>query len=241
MALCKTRSTNRLKQTVMKKIMIYMAALIFMACEKDNYDGPNAALSGSFIDAETKALVEQDIIRGTTIEIAEHGYDPVEKQILIVKNDGTYANSLLFANTYTVQPVRGNFIDIAPQDVQISGNTRLDFTVVPYIRVKDASIVKNGTKVVATFKLQQNVTTNVKKIGLYAHQDSRVGEPMRFVAAEADVNAVVDPNHVYTLSIDLPSNSSQLKPGKSYYFRIGAVIDKGDAKFNYAPVVQLDI
>jgi hypothetical protein len=225
----------------MKKIIVYMAVLACAACEKDNYGGPDAGLSGSFIDAETKALVEQDIIRGTTIEIAEHGYDPVEKQILIVKNDGTYANTLLFANTYTVQPVRGNFADIAPQDVQIAGNTKLDFTVVPYIRIKEPNIVKNGTKVTATFKLQQTVTTNVRKIGLYAHQDSRVGEPMRFVAAEADVNAVTDPGHVYTLSIDLPSNTSQLKPGKAYYFRIGAVIDKGDAKFNYAPVVKLDI
>lgn len=225
----------------MKKLIICIAALAFTACEKDNYGGPNAGLSGRFIDAETKTLVEQDIIRGTTIEIAEHGYDPVEKQVLIVKTDGTYVNSLLFANTYTVQPVRGNFIDVAPQDVKISGSTTLDFTVVPYIRIREAGIVKNGTKVVATFKLQQTVTNNVKKIGLYAHQDSRVGEPMRFVAAEADVNAVTDPNQTYTLSIDLPSNSSQLKPGKAYYFRVGAVIDKGDAKFNYAPAVKLDI
>lgn len=225
----------------MKKLIIYLAALACIACEKDNYDGPNAGLAGSFIDAETKGLVEQDIIRGTTIEIAEHGYDPVEKQILIVKNDGTYENSMLFANTYTVQPMRGNFIDVPPQDVNISGKTKLDFSVVPYIRVKEASITKSGTKVVATFKLQQNVVNNVRKIGLYAHQDSRVGEPMRFVAAEMDINAVIDPNHVYTLEIDLPANSSQLKPGKPYYFRIGAVIDIGDAKFNYAPVVELDI
>ena len=30
-------------------------------------------------------------------------------QFLVVKNDGTYENSLLFENMYTVTPVRGNF------------------------------------------------------------------------------------------------------------------------------------
>lgn len=227
----------------MKKINILLlaAALGFSACEKDNYAGPTAGLYGSFYDADTKALVEQDIISGTIIELYEHGYANVEKQDLIVKTDGTYANSLLFANTYTVRPARGNFIDLEPQDVQIKGQTQLDFNVVPYIRLLDVNIVKTGTKVIATFRLQQNVINNVQKIGLYAHQDSRVGQPMRQVAAERDLNAVVDINTVHTLEIDLPSNSSMLKPGKPYYFRVGALIAIGEAKYNYAKAVKIDL
>ncbi|SIN89649.1 DUF3823 domain-containing protein [Chitinophaga niabensis] len=225
----------------MKKLssIILIAALALASCEKDNYDGPNAGLSGNFIDATTKALVEQDIIRGTEIEILEKGY--TEAQYLIVKNDGTYANTLLFANTYTVRPVRGNFIPIEAQEVNIQGQTKLDFTVTPFIRVNNVSIVKTGTKVVATFKLQQNVINNVQKIGLYAHQDSRVGEPMRQVATERDINAVVDANTVYTLEIDLAANSTILKPGKPFYFRVGAKIDMGETKFNYAPAVKIDL
>lgn len=222
-------------------IILCIATLAFTACEKDNYDAPTAGLSGNFIDAETNELVQQDIIRGTTIELIEHGYDPVTPQYLIVKNDGTYDNSLLFANTYTVKPVRGNFIAVEAQEVKISGQTKLDFRVTPYIRLKDVQIVKNGGKVVATFRLQQNVGNNVQKIGLYAHSDARVGEPMRLVAAEQAINAVADPGHVYTLEIDLAANSSVLKPGNKYYFRAGALIDVGEAKLNYHPAVRLDI
>ena len=40
----------------------------------------------------------------------------------------------------------------------------MDFEVQPYIRVKDANIVKNGDKITATFKLQQTVTNKVKAI-----------------------------------------------------------------------------
>ena len=218
-----------------------VTALALFSCKKDNYDAPTAGLGGSFIDVQTNELVEQDIIRGTTIEIIEHGYDPATPQYLVVKNDGTYDNALLFANTYTVKPVRGNFVAVDPQDVNINGQTTLDFKVTPYIRVKEAHIDVSGTKVVATFKLQQNVAGNIRKIGLYAHSDSRVGEPMRLVASERDINAAADPNTVYTIEIDLPSNSSALKSGNQYYFRVGALIDVGEAKLNYAPAVKLGV
>lgn len=227
----------------MKKLqfLLIIAVLAFAACEKDNYDEPTAGLSGQFIDAATNELVQQDIIRGTQIQITEHGYDPVTPQYLIVKVDGTYDNSLLFENTYTVQPVRGNFVAVQPQDIQIKGKTTLDFKVTPYIRILQPAIVRSGDQVVATFKLQQNVVNNIKKIGLYAHKDIQVGEPMRQVAAEQELNAVSNPSQVYTLQIDLPSNSSILKPGTAYYFRIGALIDVGEAKLNYAPAIKITL
>lgn len=226
----------------MKRIyLLFCFALLMASCKKDNYDGPTAGLAGRFIDAQTGDLVQQDIIRGTQIELLEHGYDPVEPQYLIVKTDGTYENSLLFANTYTVQPRRGNFVEVAPQDVSINGKTTLDFTVTPYIRIKNGSITRSGDKVIATFSLEQTVINNVRKIGIYAHSDSRVGEPMRMVATEQQINAVTDPATVYTLEIDLPSQSSILKPGNDYYFRIGALIDVGEAKLNYIAPVKISI
>jgi len=229
----------------MKKIklitIVLLSLLALSACEVDNYPGPSAELVGSFIDIETNELVPQDIIRGTTIELREHGYDPVTPQYLKVKNDGTYANSLLFANTYTVQPVRGNFVTVDPQDFEIKGEANLDFRVMPYIRIKESSIVRNGTKIVATFKVQQNVTNNVSKLGLYVHSDPNVGEPFRLIAVENNINAVADPNQVFTLELDIPSNSSTLITGKHYFFRIGALISVGEAKLNYAPVVKISI
>jgi hypothetical protein len=61
------------------------------------------------------------------------------------------------------------------------------------------------------------------------------------VAAEMAINAVADPNQTFTLEIDLVANSSRLEAGKEYFFRIGALIDVGEAKFNYAPAVRLGI
>ncbi|MET0638005.1 MAG: DUF3823 domain-containing protein [Chitinophagaceae bacterium] len=224
------------------KLMLLIAGMIsLVSCSKDNYDAPNAGLHGSFIDDATNELVQQDIIGGTQIEFIEHGYDPFEIQTMIVKTDGTYANSLMFANTYTIQPKRGNFVELAPQDLQVNGQTQLDFRVVPYIRVLQPSITIAGTIVTATFKLQQTVVNNVRKIGLYVHSDSRVGEPMRLVASEQNLNAPSDPNTTYTLTMDVAASSSILKTGKNHYFRIGALIDAGEAKPNYAPAVMIPL
>ncbi len=223
------------------KIFILLGVLAFSSCKKDNYDGPTAGLSGNFLDATTNELVEQDIIRGTTIEIIEHGYNPVQPQYLVVKNNGTYDNTLLFANTYTVKPVRGNFIAVDPQDVVIKGQTKLDFKVTPFIRLKNVSIVKTGSKVVAKFRLEQATVNTVRKIGLYAHTDERVGEPMRLVATEQTLNAVTNPNQEYTVEIDIPSNNSILKGGADYFFRVGALSSAAEAKLNYAPAVKISL
>ncbi|WP_353719368.1 DUF3823 domain-containing protein [Dyadobacter sp. 676] len=123
----------------------------------------------------------------------------------------------------------------------IKGETKLDFKVQPYIRVKDASIEKVGTKVIAKFKLQQTVMNNVRKIGLYAHPEPSVGEPMRVAMAEQEINGAIDPNKVYQLEIDLPSNSNVLKAGNQYFFRAGALIDAPESKFNYAKAVRVEL
>jgi len=229
----------------MKRIFLHSLTLLLLfgagACSVDNYPAPDSQLYGTFLDAETNEPVEQDIIRGSTIEYIEHGYASQTKQTMIIKNDGSYRNNLIFANTYTITPVRGNFVPVAPQEVTVKGETQLDFKVQPYIRVKEASIEKVGTKVVARFKLQQTVMNNVKKIGLYAHPEPSVGEPMRVALAEQEINGAIDPNKVYQLELDLPSNSNVLKGGNPYFFRVGGIIDAPESKFNYAKAVRVEL
>jgi hypothetical protein len=230
----------------MRKIIFKLFAIIvivagfFASCDLDNYEAPNAELSGSFIDVETQELVQQDIIRGTQVRLTEHEYDPVANQYLNAKPDGTYTDKLLFAGTYTVQPERGNFLPVEEQEIVIEGKTRLDFVVTPYIRIIDASIVKSGSKIIATFKLQQNVENNVSRIGLYGHPNPIAGQPIKIVSAEKAINTVVDPDEIFTLEIDIESNNV-LEEGNQYFFRAGAVIDVPEAKFNYAPAVRLAI
>lgn len=229
----------------MKKYFYYIFIIniiitITSSCTLDNYDAPNATLCGSIIDIETNELVEQDIINGTKIVIIESGFEISQEQFLVIKNDGTYRNTMIFANTYTVQPKRGNFAEIDPQDVVIKGETKLDFMVLPYIRVKDVNIYKTGTKIKATFYLQQTGYDDIQKIGLYVDREQTVGEPKRILAKEMPIGAKVKPDQLFTLEIDL-TNSPILKTGETYFFRVGALINVPEAKFNYAKAIKIQI
>ncbi len=88
--------------------------------------------------------------------------------------------------------------------------------------------------------MEQTSVSNILKIGLYAHPDPNVGEPMHIARKEVNVNAVADPNHVYTIELDMFSDSD-LANGGLFFFRIGALIDVPEAKYNYASAVTLQL
>jgi len=227
-------------------IFIVVAGLILSSCEKDNYAGPNAELQGTFIDKDLNQPLAQDIISGTVIEIIEHGWVTGQTNItqtLVVKGDGTYSNSQIFAGKYLVRAVRGNFQNIPAIDtLEIKkGTNKLDFLVTPYIRIKEPSIVRNGSIVTATFKLEQTTNQNVTRIGLYVHPNPNVGQPMKLVFVETTLNRITTPNETFTINMDLNNFKSwtQLREGDQYYFRIGAVSSATSAKYNYAPPVRL--
>lgn len=232
----------------MKSIRTFSIAIISLfllnSCELselDNYDGPNATIHGGIYDLETGELVQQDVINGMQIEYVEHGFDNAQTQYMVVMNDGTYRNNLMFAAEYTIRPVRGNFVPVESKEIKVEGDIIQNFEVQPYIRVQNALIEKQENKVVATFNLDQTVTNNVNTIGLFAHEEMNVGEPLNLVSSKIDINAVSNDVFEYRLEINLEANSSSLESGKDYYFRVGALIDAPEAKYNYAPAVKITI
>jgi hypothetical protein len=225
-------------------IFLLCGVLCFNSCELDNYEGPTGSISGALIDSETGELVQGDIISGTQIEYMELDYDTVNPPIqrLVVKVDGTYRNDMMFQGRYTILPLtRGNFV---PQTdtltIDIGGATIQNFEVLPYIRIKDASITIDGTKITATFKLEQTVEDKIKYIGLFGHSSPAVGEPLQFGKKRKTLNKVADPDTEYELVMDVRSDKD-FEKGKAYFFRIGALISAGEAEYNYAPAVRLTI
>jgi hypothetical protein len=223
-------------------ILLLTGVLCFNSCELDNYPGPTGSLSGALIDSETGEMVQGDIISGTQIELIEQGYENPPIQRLIVQVDGSYRNDMLFEGMYTLLPLtRGNFVpqtDTIP--LEIGSGTIHNFEVLPYIRIKDANITIDGTKITATFKLEQTVENKVKSMGLWGHSSAAVGEPLQFGKKTKTLNTVVDPEEEYELVLDVRTDKDFVK-GEAYYFRIGAIIDADEAEYNYAPAVRLTI
>ena len=221
--------------------ILSLFAVGLFSCELDNYDAPTASFAGQFIDAQTGALVEQDLINGTVIQLAEHGYDPVGLQYLVVKNDGTFENKLLFENTYTVQPVRGNFYPVDAQDLEIGSGTTMDFMVTPYLRIVNPQISYLNGKVTATFSIEQTGASNVRKIGFFAHPNSVVGQPVQSFSVENDINRDVSPDEVFTLEMDVAANSTIFGKADDFFFRIGAIANAAESKYNYVPAERITL
>lgn len=219
--------------------MIAITAIL-SSCTLDNYDGPDASISGGIYDVETKELLPQDIVQGSVIEYTEHGYENPQLQTMVFKVDGTYTNNLMFSGTYTIAPVRGNFVTAEAEEIEVSGKTKKDFFVQPYIRIKNCNIQKEGDKIVATFNLEQTTNDPIKKIGLYAHEGEQVGEYLRQAFVEQNINALADPSIQYKLEINLASTPA-LKAGKQYYFRVGALTNVAERKSNYVTAVRIGL
>jgi len=226
-------------------IAIISFSLFFTSCgltDEDNYDAPNATIKGGIYDIETNELVEQDIVNGMQIEYVEYGFDNPHTQYMIVQNDGNYMNKLMFAANYSMQPVRGNFLPVEKQDVTINkGENTVDFKVQPYIRIKDLTIEQNNERVIASFYLEQTVPDDVLRATLFVHTEKNLGASLNIASGQLKINGNVDPNRQYKIEIDLDSYKNELKPGKEYYFRVGAIIDIPEAKYNYAPAQKVVI
>ncbi len=222
------------------------------SCIKDNFEGPDATIYGSILDEADGSLVEQDMLNGSRILAFEHGYDNPNPLVWDFKYNGEYRNNLVFANTYDLYLRNGNFFPQIHMDFEIKpGDNNVDFTVVPYLRIKDASIVydQTGDSIVATFRVEAaDPSVQLFRITLYAFSDIYVGDPYKFILNGENYTQMykpaipVDPDFVHTLSISLAENENTFIKGRDYFFRIGAQGDGDDlvsVKYNYVPNVKI--
>jgi hypothetical protein len=245
----------------MKKIyyLIFLITGLLIAgtsCQKDNFPGPDAQVFGAIRDSVGGGLVETDLVNGSVIgtyELGEYAANPELRNWLVMQS-GEYRNNLVFSNTYRIEFMSCNFFPYKiPELVIKPGPNQIYFKVVPLIRIKDLSITHDatGNKINATFKLQAGKpTVKLSSMTLYVFTDMFVGEYVKkTISAGTGVPtrsftpaATIDPEAIYTLSIDLAANASVFSVHRNYYFRVGAKASQagaGTIRSNYAPYVKI--
>lgn len=197
-------------------------------------------------------LVGTDLNNGSAIIVREHGFTNPTDQTWVIMNTGEYRNNLVFSATYDVRFENGNFYPFEIKDFVVkSGDNVYDFKVIPYIRIKNPSITRNGDIVTATFSLEAGKPeVKVKEIQLFAFSDMWVGNSVKYTLSGGTDKATFNPTAeinsatVYSLTIDLKENGGVFKYSKNYYFRIGALADVsgvGTVRHNYAPLVIIKL
>jgi len=243
-----------MKNRYISILLIVLIVMGFVSCEVDNIPGPDAQLTGRIIDDLTDSLVQQDLISGSSLDFWEAGYDPVTKISLSCKQDGTYTNNMMFSATYLITTPNANWypVDSVKGFILKQGKNTYDFRVTPYIRIKNATIAYNATtaSIEARFKLEGGqLSTTLKTLTLSVHPDPRVSVAMQLPLQSSTstkpwiktfTNTAI-PLAEQVLSIKLADNTSALKSGKVYYFRIAALTGVTGAKDNYSRAVQIQI
>ena len=215
-------------------------AITLASCTLDNYDMPSSSLSGSFIDELTGESIQCDIYNGTTIQYIEEGYTQIQNNV--VKADGSYCIGQMFPGKYSIIPIYTNFEKIDTLKMNINGKVKHNFVVKPYNRIKNVNILKSGlTKITATFTVEQASTENgVMKVGMFLYKQPIAGAYMYLEAREIIVGGQNIGTKTYTMTIDY-KESTKVKPGNTYYVRVGALSGAVNARYNYAPAVAIEI
>lgn len=244
----------------MKKILyiVLCLMLIMTSCELfelDNLDGPDAQISGKFIDSGTGETVQMETYTGAVtgvMNVTELGWDFEAIQDWLVKYDGTYRNNRVFAGDYRIESTRLNCFPFSDTISLSKGENMQDFEVTPYCRIVDPQITYNSTtkKIVATFQVAMGDSikiSSVSQVKLCASTDVFVGNYFNLCGSDAGAKKTTAtlPGEMVTLTIDttLPANSTQFMYVRDHYVRIAAqAMGSGNnAKrfYNFSPVFKI--
>ena len=209
------------------------------SCQIDNYDGPDATVTGSVIDNATGQPIITEPY-GFRIKMDEISWsDNPTPRYIAGYIDGTFNDKSYFAGTYVATPVDGAFVVPESQTIQVRSKqtTEVRFNVNPYIRFDNVSIVREGTKIKATFTMTKFVESS---------------QPVDYavIANRATPYFGMSDNHVTTGRITLTDADfgeqkvielENFEAGRMYYVRIAAYCLNATGRYNYTEVVSIQM
>jgi hypothetical protein len=244
------------------KVLAYsflLAGLFLMsACTKvDNYAEPEGKISGRIVDREGRPVYANTGNSSVRIKMLDYGYssNPMEYYLNVALN-GTYVNNKIFASTYTMIP-QGPFVPVAgQQNVKVSGDTKVDFTVEPFFVVEwgeQALVPNNNGTVTANVRVTRGTDNpsyqqNLNQVLLFISTTEYVGsnnydQRLTPVLTGATAEAFLNNNaSITSVTAGTATNKVELKSGYTYYVRVGvrsAMNGEIPQAYNFSEVKKL--
>ncbi len=242
----------------MKKIVFIFSILslaMLASCMKtDNYPEPDATFSGNVTDSVTG----KPFLTGqgeAHIRIWEVSYkENPTPQDIPVKQDGSFNDTKLFSATYDMQPYGGAFWPTQRQSaIALHTSLQKDFKVVPYLYVVDVNSQLVDTTLFLTCRLKAPVTENLPRvldIRPFVSLTQFVGAGSRIDEYALDKYKIDVNNNWWdgvgdmttgegTTTYNLPA--LPLKPGRTFYVRIGVRVEDTYRQYNYSDIVKIQV
>jgi hypothetical protein len=239
---------------VMKKTIIAASlAIACYACAKtDNYASPDATFQGNLIDSVTgqNLLTETG---GASLMLKQLSWSGTPDPYYIPsKPDGSFEDTRIFSGHYSVLPTQGAFWPTDSIVTDIDGATSKNFTVTPYLEITHFSHTQDADSLVMTCQLaapRTNGLPEILEIWPFVNSTEYVGSG----AYISNFTISDNTNGSYNLAA-INSNWTAaigattyrlvvhgLIAGRTYYARLGVRVNDSYKKYNFSPVIEVDV
>lgn len=232
---------------------ILLPLAVFCSCAKtDNYAAPNASFQGNVIDSVTgqNLLTETG---GASILMEQISWSSTPDPYNVpTKPDGSFEDTRIFSGTYKLLATQGAFWPADTVQQQISGNTSVNFTVVPYLEITNFAHTQDADSLVMTCQLMAPRTANLPQIlevWPFVNSTEYVGSGAyisNFTISDQSNGAYnLDPiNSNWNATIAATTYKCVvhgLIAGRTYYARLGVRVNDSYKKYNFSPVIEVDV
>ena len=214
-----------------------IAILLLASCEYDNYDMPNAILSGRVVYEGSPVGVRAT---ATRLELWQDGYANRTKIDVNIAHDGTYS-AALFNGRYKIVRVAGAPWEAQPSDtivVDVKGNTTQDVEVSPFSAISNENIHKeSGNTVQVQFTVKNVVQgSKLEEVKLFFSKNMILDNNLNDGTESLDISTI-ESSHETTATVNIPV----ALVSENYIFtRLGVRSDKSN-EFYYTQVQKLQL
>lgn len=194
--------------------------LALVSCGKDNYDAPASQLNGR-VTYNGQPIGVRGSNQSVYLQLWQDGYALKTPINVYVTQDGSFS-AQLFNGTYKLVSTNGNGPWISKQDtvvVQISGDTNVDYPVIPYYSLQNIRYELDNEILRVSFDIMGvEESREIEYVSLMVNDTKFVdfGQQMSRIE-KRDINE----NHV-VLELNV---GSQLQTAKALFARVGLKIN----------------
>jgi hypothetical protein len=238
-----------------KTLYSLVGCLAFLFCFSctaiDNYDSPDARLSGRIIDQTTG----ENFLGEAGIRMWEISWDSLpQPRDLAVMQDGTYNNTKLFKGTYDMQAYNGaHWPAERITGIKLANSTVQDFEVIPYIKVVDVKWKLDGLDLTLSCKLEAPITEGLPEVWeirpfvsltQFCNTGSRIDEynkdEYRTNVSKNWADIAASSGSKTSIEFSIPK-VLPLKSGRTFYVRLGARVRDIYSKYNYSEIFEVKV
>ena len=208
--------------------------LSFASCSIDNYDMPNATLSGKVSDNVTNDMVENGGVNsGTIIQI----FEGTSKQPILSNSfpDGHFVNAALFSGQCRIWAVGAFKMVEDTIDLAISGKSEINIKVLPNVRLSTTLVSFTGTT--ATLTVTYEKVQTAETLAQLAVIWSKYNNPnmLTFAGGSTQIQTVSSEG---LTSGERTFTITGLTADTKYYIRAAGRTDAPGNYYNYSKTIS---